>query len=110
MKTNPLKSKAKALVQKLEQERAGRTLMMNTAVKTQSTTPVVMASEPALQADPGFFGSIAAQLPEMFAGACFDGDRLIAPCRAAARVDPARILQHVRLRPRALHLRRLTVL
>lgn len=50
MKPNPLKSKAKTLVQKLEQERAGRTLMMNQVVKTQSTTPIVMASEPALQA------------------------------------------------------------
>lgn len=50
MKSNPLKSQAKALVQKLEQERAGRTLMMNQVVKTQSTTPIVMASEPALQA------------------------------------------------------------
>src|SRR5205814_591083 len=58
----------------------------------------------------GFLGGISAQPAQMFAGALLDGDGLIAPRRATARIDTAGILQNIGLRSRSLHLSCLAVL
>jgi hypothetical protein len=50
MKTNPLKTKAAALVNQLEKQRAGQTLMLYKVVKTQQATPAILTAEPELKA------------------------------------------------------------
>lgn len=49
MKINPLKANAAALVQQLEQQRGGQTLMLYKVVKTQAATPAILDAAPALQ-------------------------------------------------------------
>src|SRR5437899_533429 len=46
----------------------------------------------------------------MFARALLDGDGLISPGRTTARINPARVLQQIRLGAGALHLNCFTVL
>src|SRR5262249_31570270 len=61
------------------------------------------------RADARLFRGIAQESPQVLAGAPLDGDRLVAPGGAGARVDAADILEDIGLRPRALHLDRFTV-
>src|SRR5262249_6526678 len=63
----------------------------------------------AVAADAFLLGRVTAQFAEVFAGAFFDPERLIAPRGAGATVDAADILEHVRLRAGTLHFDRFTV-
>jgi hypothetical protein len=60
-------------------------------------------------ADASLFLGVATQFAEMFAGAFFDGVRLIAPGGTGTTVDAANILEDVRPASRALHLHRFAV-
>src|SRR5262245_46625446 len=60
-------------------------------------------------AEPGLLRLVAAQPAEVLAGAALDRQRLVAPRRAGAGVDPADVLEHVGLGAGAFHLDRFTV-
>ncbi len=60
--------------------------------------------------DPGHFGLVPAQLATMLARPPLDRGRLVPPCRAGARVKPARVLQDAGLGPQPLHLDRLAII
>src|SRR5687768_7197825 len=49
MRTLPLAAQAKTLIQKLEKECAGQSLMLGKVVKTSQTAPVILNSAPELQ-------------------------------------------------------------
>jgi len=51
MKSSPLRSQAIVLMQNLEQERAGQTLMLGKVVKTLPTASIILSSSPELQAE-----------------------------------------------------------
>src|SRR5438552_12892767 len=62
------------------------------------------------RADPGFFGGIAAEFPNVFASAAaFDRQRLVSPGRTRARIYAADVLEDIRLGGRAAHFGRFAV-
>src|SRR5262249_41810742 len=56
------------------------------------------------------FGRVAAQFAKVLSRPLLHAERLIAPCRAGARINSARVLENVGLLSRPLHFDRFTIL